>query len=656
MRAITRRGALAFAGASLAMLLGCGRQVEEAGSQEGTAVREMADGGEGTSDNVNQGYDQGVIPAELEYIPAGYDRPATSQGTLERLEYQTWDSLAYDAHETRLTKTAWVYVPYGYSPDEPHDVVYLSHGGWSNETTLLGASDAPTSFKHVLDHAIEDGLIRPILVVALTYNNLSERDSADYGLALTLTDNYHQELVGDLMPAVESTYRTYAADVTPEGLAASRDHRAFMGFSMGSVNTWHALEHCLDYFRYFSPSSGNVGYDGATWASFVREQGHGPEDFFVFAMSGTDDFAYGGHKSQVMSMMDDPMFVEADREDEGNIAWRERAGYSHDFTATYEYAYNALRFFFNGRMDAHAQDGAQAAAVSLSPASYDVSTSIETVKTDSVLGDWGRLLFPADEGYMGGSTLGDISLTWYSTLDPQMTVDVVNDVRQRAAEGGTVFIDIYSDEEKDADPWKRDTGLFFFPGNPGARTAIVSAGGGFAYVGAMHDSLPHCMELARRGYNAFALIYRPGSQTACQDLARAISYLHDHAAELGISMDGYSLWGGSAGARMSAWLGTYGTEAFGEGAYPRPALCVVNYTGLSEVTGDEPPTYSAVGTSDWIASWQTMQRRIERIQANGTPAQIEVFQGLGHGFGIGTGTAAEGWLDRAVTFWEEQPN
>ena len=103
---------------------------------------------------------------------------------------------------------------------------------------------------------------------------------------------------------------------------------------------------------------------------------------------------------------------------------------------------------------------------------------------------------------------------------------------------------------------------------------------------------------------------------------------------------------------MAAWLGTYGTENFGEDAYPRPAAVIVNYTGLSEVTGDEPPTYSAVGTSDGIASYTTMERRINAIKANGTDAMIEVFQGLSHGFGLGTGTAAEGWIENAVTFWE----
>ena len=51
------------------------------------------------------------------------------------------------------------------------------------------------------------------------------------------------------------------------------------------------------------------------------------------------------------------------------------------------------------------------------------------------------------------------------------------------------------------------------------------------YVAAMHDSFPHMQELAEKGYNAFALIYRPGAQTACEDLARAIAFIQEHAEE-----------------------------------------------------------------------------------------------------------------------------
>lgn len=283
-------------------------------------------------------------------------------------------------------------------------------------------------------------------------------------------------------------------------------------------------------------------------------------------------------------------------------------------------------------------------------------TRVQDVIDNSVFGEYGRLIFPADRTISSELTLenvGDI-LTWYTHINPDKTVEIVNYLGKSAAAGDTVFYDIYTEEEKAEDPQKKNTGLFFFRGEPNGKVAVCNAGGGFVYVGAMQDSFPHALELSKKGYNAFALIYRPGSQTACEDLARAIAFLHEHAGELQIDMTDYSLWGGSAGARMAAWLGSYGTETFGEEAYPRPAAVIMQYTGLSEVTGDEPPTYNCVGTSDGIASYQTMEERIRQIQAQGTEAEIEVFDGLPHGFGLGEGTIAEGWLDNAVAFWERQ--
>jgi hypothetical protein len=51
-----------------------------------------------------------------------------------------------------------------------------------------------------------------------------------------------------------------------------------------------------------------------------------------------------------------------------------------------------------------------------------------------------------------------------------------------------------------------------------------------------------------------------------------------------------------------------------------------------------------------------MESRINQIKANGTNAEIEIFEGLPHGFGLGEGTIAEGWIDNAVKFWEGQMN
>ena len=281
---------------------------------------------------------------------------------------------------------------------------------------------------------------------------------------------------------------------------------------------------------------------------------------------------------------------------------------------------------------------------------FDTNTKIADVIKDPLFGNYGRPIFPVNESYYEGSTLGSLRLTWYSNIKPSRTVEILNYMSSQVQKGNRIFYPIYPEK----DTRSRDTGLFFFRGKAGNKFAVCNAGGGFVFVGAIHDSFPHALELSKRGYNAFALIYRPGADTACEDLARAIAFIHDNAKELQVDVRNYSLWGGSAGARMAAWLGTYGTEAFGEKEYPRPSAVIMQYTGLSEVTGNEPPTYSCVGTNDGIAYYLTMQDRIDKIKANGTDSEIEIFKGLRHGFGLGEGTVAEGWLDRAVDFWERQ--
>ena len=80
----------------------------------------------------------------------------------------------------------------------------------------------------------------------------------------------------------------------------------------------------------------------------------------------------------------------------------------------------------------------------------------------------------------------------------------------------------------------------------------------------------------------------------------------------------------------------------------------MQYTGLSEYSESDPPTYACVGDRDGIASWRVMQARLEAMQQAGIDTEFHVYSGLGHGFGLGTGTSAEGWINDAVAFWEQQ--
>lgn len=590
-----------------------------------------------------------MIPKEIGNIPAPYFEVSSQPGTLIDLRYRTYESFSYGEMSKPLQKHAVVYLPNGYSKDRQYDVFYLMHGGSGNETTTLGTPQKSSVFKNVIDQAIAAGEIRPLIIVCPTYNNtnLNGQDSDSFSLAMQLTENYHHELINDLIPAVEGTYSTFAVSTRRDDLIAARDHRGFGGFSMGSVTTWRTFQYGLDYFRYFIPMSCGTSLNDE--AIFAAATGRNPENYFVFVMTGTDDFAFPYDNARTKLMDSISYFSDIDHQDNGNFAFRVKPGYSHSGTAALEYTYNGLKAFWPYDNKATLNK----LAMKPEPPVFTVDTKIKEVISDSAFKDYGRLLFPVDTGYYSGDTLGTLSLTWYSHINPDRTVEVVNSLKRQATYGDSVFYDIYSAQEKALDPDKSDTGLFFFRGKKGAKTAIISAGGGFAFVGAMHDSFPHALELSKKGYNAFALIYRPGAKTASEDLARAIAFLHQNAIKLGIDMKSYSLWGGSAGARMAAWLGSNGTESYNEVAYPRPAAVIMEYTGLSEVTGTEPPTYACVGTEDGIASYLIMQNRIDRIRANGTAAAIEIFPGLGHGFGLGEGTVAEGWIKRAIAFWEK---
>lgn len=203
-------------------------------------------------------------------------------------------------------------------------------------------------------------------------------------------------------------------------------------------------------------------------------------------------------------------------------------------------------------------------------------------------------------------------------------------------------------------PDLRATGLFFIPGHEGKPFAVIAPGGGFSYVGSVHEGLPYAAEISALGYNAFVVVYRTGQggRAATEDMARAIDYILTRADELGVARDGYSVWGSSAGARMAAYIGSHGASAFGGGEHPPPAAVVMAYTGHSDISDEEPPTFVVVGGRDRIAPPQVMERRIAELRAAGTEVDYRLYQNLGHGFGSGTGTEAEGWVGDAVAFWE----
>jgi len=272
---------------------------------------------------------------------------------------------------------------------------------------------------------------------------------------------------------------------------------------------------------------------------------------------------------------------------------------------------------------------------------------------------FGRLLLPWDgRAYDEATRLRNIGslLPYHTHVDPGTVISALNHMIDDVNNGKTVFYEFYTNRAKKEQPAKSNTGLFFFRGKPGAPFAVIAPGGGFSYVASVHEGFPYAVAISEQGYNAFVLRYRVGSGgvDATRDLAAAIPYVFRNAKTLGVSTEAYSLWGSSAGARMAAALGSHGVASFGGDVLPKPSAVVMAYTGHQEVLSGEPPTVVVVGERDGIAPPSVMEKRVAALRRTGAEVEYHKYPGVGHGFGLGAGTSADGWIADAMRFWKKQ--
>lgn len=223
-------------------------------------------------------------------------------GTIEKLEYDNW-FYALDlkntgdilAHETSVTKAAYVYLPYGYDGTKQYDVLYLMHGMGCDETSWFTMTDNHNQAEmgqgtavRLLDNLIANGDMKPCIVVTPTFYTMPESRKSKAVPLMTLIDGFAQELP-QLMEAVEGTHSTYAEDTTREAFVASRDHRGFAGLSVGAMTTWQiAVAQNLDIFSWIGVMSSGAYPDAPDNLPFY-------EDILVPALQKAETDGYPLH-------------------------------------------------------------------------------------------------------------------------------------------------------------------------------------------------------------------------------------------------------------------------------------------------------------------------------------------------------------------------
>jgi hypothetical protein len=121
------------------------------------------------------------------------------------------------------------------------------------------------------------------------------------------------------------------------------------------------------------------------------------------------------------------------------------------------------------------------------------SNTVRDVINHPAFAGFGQFILPLDRGrYDNATSLENVAtlLPYHSNVDPDAVVNTINALIDAVSSGKTVFYDVYTDQQKQSDPTKESTGLFFFRGEPGAPFAVISPGGGFSYVGSIHEGFP----------------------------------------------------------------------------------------------------------------------------------------------------------------------
>lgn len=379
-------------------------------------------------------------------VPASYGQEAEHRGEVVRIDYRTRDYA--EGTGAARTNTAYVYLPYGYDEhtDRRYNVLYFVHGHYGTAATTFEAENG--LLRKLLDHMTENGDMAPTIVVSPSYNY--GQPTANYADADPYCEALPQELVNDLIPIVESRYRTYAESTNAAGLEASRGHRAIGGFSMGAVTTWYALEHTLSCFKYFMPVSADCWSLGRFagmnrpdetaryLADIVQRSPYAGDGFYIWAASGTDDSAYRETLVQVeaMARLTDVFPL-------SNLTFHEKEGARHEYRPMAEYLYNALPFFFPNGQDGNMN-------------TYGHLTTANTVKDvveHEAFAGFGQFILPAERRYDDNLPLRNVAsmLPYHNYVTGERAVETINTMIDYVHDGNRLFYDIYSDAEKRAD-------------------------------------------------------------------------------------------------------------------------------------------------------------------------------------------------------------
>lgn len=276
--------------------------------------------------------------------------------------------------------------------------------------------------------------------------------------------------------------------------------------------------------------------------------------------------------------------------------------------------------------------------------------------------------------------------------EAQDVASAMNLVIENYNKGVQVTWQVYSPEEIAENVQLGMVQLYYFPADTSnARFAIVVPGNGGPTTSELGEGGSMAWRLHEAGYAVFVLRYRSFMEATDNapvwDVGNAVRYVIDHAAQFDVQPDDYALVGFSSGGQIVGLIGSdspeFGYQAFG---VPQPAALLLGYpinnfaevkpvyhlvidpaalswryywTNISDVVNENyTPVFFWYGKNDvymkrmgFSLQGPALQRALE---ASGVTYKCLVFENAPHAIGTARGTDAEGWVQQAIEFWEQQ--
>ncbi|HWI89804.1 MAG TPA: alpha/beta hydrolase-fold protein [Flavisolibacter sp.] len=179
---------------------------------------------------------------------SGIEIPAHDQDfyALKDVPHGHVQQILFPSKSTNTFRRAFIYTPPGYEKDtkKKYPVLYLQHGWGEDETAWSTQGHANL----IMDNLIAEGKIKPFIIV-MTYGMTNDiRPGSPGGLRSFNIQPFQTVLIDELIPYVDSHFRTMANQL----------HRAMAGLSMGGFETHTITLARPDVFSYYGLLSGGI--------------------------------------------------------------------------------------------------------------------------------------------------------------------------------------------------------------------------------------------------------------------------------------------------------------------------------------------------------------------------------------------------------------